>query len=42
MQALMGATRLVVAFFSDFFNASPNQMTQLIDFQYALCDGTKK
>ena len=38
--------RLVVAFgvalFSDFVNASPNQMTQLTDFQYALCDGAGK
>ena len=42
MQTLMGATRFVVAFFADFVNTSPNQMTQLIDFQYALCDGTKK
>ena len=34
--------RLVVALFSDFVNASPNQMTQLTDFQYALSDGAGK
>ena len=33
---------LVVALFSDFVNASPNQMTQFTDFQYALCDGAGK
>ena len=32
----------MVAFFADFVNASPNQLTQLTDFQYALCDGEKK
>ena len=34
--------RLVVALFSDFVNASPNQMKQLTDYQYALCDGAGK
>ena len=34
--------RFGVALFSDFVNASPNQMTQLTDFQYALCDGAGK
>ena len=33
--------RFVVAFFSDFVNSPPNQITQFADFQYALCDGTK-
>ena len=32
----------MVAFFADFINASPNQLAQLTDFQYALCDGAKK
>lgn len=32
----------MVAFFADFVNALHNQLTQLTDFQYALCDGAKK
>ena len=34
--------RLVVAFFADFVNVPPNQITRLTDFQYALCDGAEK
>ncbi len=42
ISACVWCLRLVVAFFADFVNASPNQLTQLTDFQYALCDGEKK
>ena len=33
---------IAVHLFTDFTNASPNQMTQLIVYQYALCDGAEK
>jgi hypothetical protein len=42
ISACVWCLRLVVAFFANFVNASPNQLTQLTDFQYALCDGAKK
>ena len=42
ISACVWCLRLVVAFFADFINASPNQLAQLTDFQYALCDGAKK
>ena len=41
ISACVWCLRLVVAFFADFVNASPYQLTQLTDFQYALCDGAK-
>ena len=43
ISACVWCLRLVVAFFfADSDNASLNQLTQLTDFQYALCDGAKK
>ena len=42
ISACVWCLRLVVVFFADFINASPNQLAQLTDFQYALCDGAKK